>query len=286
VKAIEWRKNAALQQTLSEPTLVISPKKLAAVLVFVVLGLTGAHVAVQYLKYFQGHDTLLGLSLQLDLGAESNIPTWYSSSALLLSAILLGVIGFANKRASNPHASHWLGLAAIFFYLSLDEAAIIHERTGSLIRATLENFGFFNGFLYYPWVVFGMICILIVALVYIRFLAALPVKSRYLFLIAGTLYIGGALGVEILGGRYDYLYGHNNFAYTMLVACEESFEMLGIVVLIYALLSHLGSSLSNLRIVVNSGISMQAPAIIVGIKKHKLPARTEALPVSNKSYLR
>jgi len=42
-------------------TLVISPKKLALALTLVVLSLILAHVAVPYLKFFQGHPTLFGL---------------------------------------------------------------------------------------------------------------------------------------------------------------------------------------------------------------------------------
>jgi hypothetical protein len=59
----------------------------------------------------------------------------------------------------------------------------------------------------------------------------------------------------MLEARYEYFYGMQNFTFAMFVACEEGFEMLGNVVFIYGLLSHLGSSMSSLRILVND----QAP---------------------------
>jgi hypothetical protein len=251
------KKDTASPHASPHLTLVISPKKLALVLTLVVLSLLLAHVAVQYLNYFQGHDVQLGFLHQLNLAEENNIPTWYSSSALLLSAILLAVIGLANKREGNPYTREWLGLAAIFLYLSLDEAASLHEGTNALTDALLgpmlEAAGYLHGLLYYSWVIVGAMFVLIVALAYLRFLAALPVQTRSLFLIAGTLYVGGALGVEILGARHFYLYGLKDFSYMMFVAVEEGLEMLGIVVFLYALISHLGSSSSGLQILVEDG---------------------------------
>jgi hypothetical protein len=253
------KKDAAVPHASSPLTLVISPRKVALVLTLVVLSLVLAHVCVQYLKFFQGHDYQLGFERQLNLDNENNIPTWYSSSALLFSAILLTVIGLANRSRRNPSAFQWLGLAAIFLYLSLDEAASLHEMTSNLSRPMLGTLGYFHWLLSVAWVPFGAIFVLIVALAYLRFLAALPVKTKYLFLIAGTLYVGGALGIEILGGRHTYLYGRENFVYAMFVACEEGLEMLGVVVFIYALLSHLGSTMNGLQILVEDGAPRHAP---------------------------
>ena len=229
--------------------LVLTPKKLTTVLVLVVSCLIAAHVTSQYLKFFHDHDSQLGFARLLNLDRENNIPTWYSSSALLLSAILLAVIGLSNKREGNLYAFHWLGLAAIFLYLSLDEAAGLHEQMGILLKPMQEATGYIHGvFLYDPWLIVGVMFVLIVALSYLRFLAALSVKIRSLFLLAGTLYIGGALGTETLGNRRVYLDGYEDFTYAMFVACEEGLEMLGVVVFIYALLSHLGASVHTARI--------------------------------------
>ena len=247
------KKDKASPHTFPPFTLLISPRKVALVLTLVVLSLILAHVCVQYLKFFHGHDTQLGFERQLNLDNENNIPTWYSSSTLLFSAILLAVIGLANKRRSNPYAFQWLGLAAIFLYMSLDEAASLHEM---MDLPMLEAIGYFHGLLFFTWVVFGAIFVLVVALAYLRFLAALPIQTRSLFLIAGGLYVGGALGIEILGARHAYLYGFgNNFAYAMYVACEEGLEMLGNVVFLYALLSHLDSTMSGVHILVGDETS-------------------------------
>lgn len=238
----------------SSVALIISAKKLMLVLILVVLGLTAAHVSTQYLRFFQGHENQLGFERQLNLDRENNIATWYSSSALLLSAVLLTVAGLVNKQKSNSFTYHWLGLAAIFLFLSLDEAASLHEMTHEVLHDRLGGIGYFDGLLYFSWVVFGAIFVLIVGGVYLPFVVALPIQTRRLFLIAGILYVGGELGIESLGARYAHAHGLNNFTYAMFVACEEGVAMLGNVVFIYALLSHLGSSLNSLEILVKDGV--------------------------------
>lgn len=240
------KNDAGSQHAASHVTFVISPRKVALVLILVVLGLLAAHAGTRYLWFFQGHEYQLGFVRQLDLDEENNIPTWYSSSALLLSAILLTVTGFVNRQRGNPYTYHWLGLAVIFLYLSLDEAASLHEMTHDLLNPRLAAVGYFHGWLHWSWVVFGAIFVLIVGAVYLPFVVALPIQTRRLFLIAGTLYVGGELGMDMLGGRYDYFYGDKTFTYGMLVVGEEGLAMLGNVVFIYGLLTHLGSSSSSL----------------------------------------
>lgn len=242
---------AASLYPFSHYSLTISPRRLALAMTMVVLSLVVAHVCVQYFKFFLGHETQLGLERQFNLAKENNIPTWYSSSALLLSAVLLGMIGLVNKREDNPYTLHWFGLAAIFLFLSIDEAASLHEKIGSdVFKPMLESIGYFHGLVYFPWVIVGTTFVLIIALAYLRFLAALPIQTGSLFLIAGILFVGGALGMEMLEARYIYYYSEADFTYYMLVAVEECLEMLGVVLFVYTLLSYLGSRVRSLQILV------------------------------------
>jgi len=258
-------------------TLVVSPKKLTLALSLLVFCLILGYLATQLVWYFTGHDYQLGLASELDLNGENNIPAWYSSSALLLSAVLLAVIGLAKKRGNDPYAGQWLTMAAIFLYLSMDEAASIHETIFSLLMPALKTSGYLYGYLHYPkshgslvmiaWVIFGTIAVLIFLLAYLRFLAHLPIKTRNLFLIAGTLYVGGALGLELLAAWYYDLYSYRNLTYAMLVTCEEGFEMLGVVVFIYALFSYLGSSVTGLRILISDETVKHSPVSAVEINQ-------------------
>ena len=66
-----------------------------------------------------------------------------------------------------------------------------------------------------------------------------------LFLLAGGLYIGGALGMEMIGGYYTDFYGKNNLTYALITCLEEVLEMTGIVVFIHGLLDYMRLYLKN-----------------------------------------
>jgi len=241
-------------------TLVISPGKIAFTLALVVLCLLLGHVITRAVIFFSGHNTIGGLIPQFDLNGEANIPTWYSSSALLLASALLAMIAIVKLQWQETYARHWVGLAAVFLYLSIDEAARFHEMGSTLALLIIPSIVDFANLSpavsavianipSYTWVVFGAFFVLLFSLAYLRFLIHLPVRTRSLFVLAGILYVGGALGVELLGAWSAYLHGgETTLEYAMLVLWEEGFEMIGIVVFIYALTSYLGPRLTNLRI--------------------------------------
>ena len=237
-------------------TLVISPGKLALTLALIVLCLLLGHVITQSVKIHYGYKTLGGIIPEFDLNSENNIPTWYSSSALLLASALLAMIALVKLQWQETYARHWVVLAVIFLFLSIDEAASLHEKGSELallIMPSIVDSGYLGRYLYFPWVVFGVTFVLLFSLAYLRFLIHLPAKTRSLFVLAGIIYVGGALGVEMLGARDFYLYGEGRpLVHSMLILWEEGFEMFGIVVFIYALTSYLGSRLTNLRILTRS----------------------------------
>ncbi len=106
----------------------------------------------------------------------------------------------------------------------------------------------FTGYLYYSWVILGGFFVVAVGLSYLRFLAHLPAVTRRLFLVAGSLYVGGVLGVEMMGAHWDSLYGQANLGYAMIVAVEEMLEMAGIVVFLYALCSYIEQDMKEIRL--------------------------------------
>lgn len=89
-------------------------------------------------------------------------------------------------------------LALIFLYLSFDEAAGIHELTGPLLKKVINTKGLFN----FAWVILGIIMVFIFVVAYRRFIKSLPPKTRNLFIKAGITFVGGAIGMEMLGGWY------------------------------------------------------------------------------------
>ena len=119
-----------------------------------------------------------------------------------------------------------------------------------------------SGFIYYAWVVPGAIFVLIVALAYLRFFASLPRKTRRQFLVAGALFVLGALGMEMLSAQLISSYGGVESLNSMpdiirisaavVTAGEEFLEMLSIVVFIYALLSYAGFYVKEITVQVDT----------------------------------
>lgn len=225
----------------------ITPKNAAKILVVAVLGLTFIGIAVQVCKYVFGYDYLLGLILFFDLSIDTSIPTWYSSVTLLICSILLAVISSAKREAKDRFALYWGVLAIIFLFLSVDEVARIHETIGQLIE--LKFTGKTHGFLYYTWVIYGAAFVLIVAAAYLNFLRHLPAKTMRIFILSALVYVGGALGMEIINARYDDLNGDGNLTYHLMTAFEEFLEMSGVAIFIYALMSYIAAQSLQIKTV-------------------------------------
>lgn len=221
-------------------TLFISPQRVTLVLTFVAIILSLISLAGQFSKYILGRPTVFGLVRAFSVNGDSSIPTWYSSFALLLCSLLLAIIAQVKKSNHGRYVRHWQVLAAIFLYLSIDEVAMLHEHADIMLGSNLNR----TGFLLYGWVAVGVPLVFVFVLAYLRFLAHLPVKTRLLFLSAGTVFIAGALGVEMISARHHDLYGTQNMTFALIVTLEEFLEMIGIVIFIYALLSYLNSYLN------------------------------------------
>ncbi len=226
------------------------------------LFLTLVSLGVQILDYVVGREELHVLLTRFEVGDDASIPTWYSSFALLLCSILLATVAAAKKRYRDRYVLHWSFLSIIFLLLSVDEVATLHEAGGGAVELLVESIGYTpSGFFYTAWVIPGIIFALVVALAYLRFLAHLPSKTRILFLVAGAIFVAGALGMEMLSARLISFYGYENLesipfsariVISMQTAVEELLEMLGVVVFIYALLSYISSYVKEVSVQVRT----------------------------------
>jgi len=210
------------------------PKKVLTSFLYLILFLLAANIAGIISKHFLGHGSLFGVIPMFDFDDEQNIPTLFSSFAILLSSILLSVIAYTQKKLGSPYIS-WLILAVIFLFLSIDEISLIHERLAIILRGTLNTSGIF----YYAWVIpYGIALIAFVAL-YAKFLFRLPKNIMYLFILSGTIYVTGVLGFELLGGMESTAHNEATLKFSILYTLEELFEMVGIAIFIYTLLLYM-----------------------------------------------
>jgi hypothetical protein len=183
-----------------------------------------------------GYQTLWGFSgHKFLLDEEGTLPAWFSSTLMLMCAALLAAIGGAARDKNEPYVRHWLALSVIFVLMSLDEVASLHEMTNKM----REYFGA-DGAFYYPWVLPAAAFLLVLGVLYLKFLIALPTRSALLFVSAGCIFVAGAMGMEMVGAA---LYAsHDNeeqWGYFMLTTIEESLEMAGLILFLYGLMDHL-----------------------------------------------
>lgn len=217
-------------------------KTLGAITLLLVL----ASIAGQLFEHFTGHVHVYGLLRLFDLDEESNIPTFHSALLLLLAALLLAIIGVLKKRSHAPYSLQWSILALLFMYLAVDEVARFHELLG---RPAFELMGGgAHGIFYRTWVIPAIAFLFLLALFYLRFLLHLPKRTKLLFCLAAILYIGGAVGAEMIGGWYGERYGFDTFIYIALVTLEESLEMAGVIVFIHALLTYIETHYGQIRL--------------------------------------
>lgn len=159
-------------------------------------------------------------------GEANNVPTWFSSSVLLLCALVAGAIAHARP----PQYRHWWGIAVMLAYMSLDEAVQIHEHLGGHIDTT--------GVLYFDWVIPAAALVAVIALIYLPFVRRLAAPTRNRLLLAAAIYLAGAIVMELPLGWVTQHNGEDTLGYALIDWVEETLEMVGAVLALVALVQH------------------------------------------------
>lgn len=193
-------------------------------LLITTMGLISMHLVLNYYNH-QIAETEWLLHQLFELDEENNIPTWFSSFLLLNNAFFLWVITESSSPRLNAerYLIHWRILAIGFLVLALDEVAGLHETFHTAIDTN--------------WAIFGGILVILVGLSFIPFLLSLPRTLAAWFVLAGFIYIGGAIGVEYLSRDMD----EDSMSYGFAVALEEGMEMFGALLFLFINLRELDS---------------------------------------------
>ena len=194
-----------------------------------------------------GHDYVFGLPGVLDLDGERGIGTFYQVALLAgVSAMLWLLHRAAGQGRVFPFA--WKFLSVIFAFLALDEFSVLHEKLMALMGRFIEPAGLF----YFAWVIPYGVLVLVLGAWFLPKLMRVPESTRNRFIVAGACYVGGALGMEMLGGwRLDAIGGQAarpEFVYEFITSVEEGLEMAGLVLMARALLYLLFSAYPLLEV--------------------------------------
>lgn len=183
----------------------------------------------------QAHPYIVTSLDLFSVNTEQTIPTWYSSLLLFAAALLFLLVSVGKSGIIARGRWLWTSLAVIFLYLSLDEAASIHEIAAKWLQTDFELSGFWT----FGWQLAALPFLALFGLIYFRFWWQLPRPTRLHFMVAGVVYVGGAFVVEgISAARWDAL-GGLSYGYLVIATVEELCEMLGVIILIYGLLTYL-----------------------------------------------
>lgn len=216
---------------------VLSPQNLVWTLAKIILFFTITGIASAYLKSanypLPSSEWFADL---FDLNNEFNLPAWYQAFALLFSAGLLAVIVHFKRQQRDHFLPRWRFLAGLFFFFFIDEVFSIHEIL--IIPAVREALNL-PALFYHTWVIPGAILVGIFCIKYLKFFQHLPFKFKRLFLLAGSIYVGGALITEMVNGVFGEIYGYTSLLNSLLTVVEEVLEKIGILVWIYALLKYI-----------------------------------------------
>lgn len=225
----------------------LAPKKYYRILSFCVLFLLSINLLLQIL-YHNFHVQFKGFSILRNLfnvDYEKNIPTLFSYLILLLSSILLALIAWIKKNTQDKKYNFWWIMSGLFLFLATDEILESHEYLAIVLRKTFNLSGIF----WYGWVIpFGILIIVLIFSFYRFIFHYLPSETRNKFIIAGTIYIGGSLFMEMAGAYYYTTKGHANMKWIFLTSIEEGMEMFGAVYFFYALLEYFNNYIGSVTI--------------------------------------
>jgi hypothetical protein len=200
----------------------------------------------------------------LSLSYEHNLPTWYAvllhaSCALLLA---LHALSLRQRSAAPPAAvaapgpsqepaplparspkqwsTRWILLSGLFAYISLDELIQLHEVASGWFDTT--------GVLYFGWVIPAAALVIALGLWYLPLVRALPARTRRRFILAGVVFVSGALLMELPLGWWTERAGADNLTYGIIDWVEETLELSGVSMFLLALLDIPGRAPEALRI--------------------------------------
>ena len=166
------------------------------------------------------------LLTKLSLSYEGNLPTWFSSGLLLACALAAGAIAAARP----PMHRQWWVICALAAWISLDESAELHEHLGGLFGT--------GGVLYFDWVIPAAAIVVALVIAFLPFIRALPRATRTRLIVAGIVYVAGALVMELPLGWWTEQRGTEGFGYALIDWVEETMEMVGASLALVALVAH------------------------------------------------
>lgn len=225
-------------------TIRLTPRGVTMVLGGATVALLALNVFVLVMWHVFDHGQLLGMTWMLYFDGEVNIPTLYSSVLLVFAAALLGVLADRSRSRSLGEAVAWGLLTIALLYAALDESTMLHEE---LVKPWRQIIGR-QRLLHYAWVVPYAGAFILIGSLYLPLWWRQRPAFRIGTAAATAIYLGGAIGMEMVAGVY-LSGGGDRFTptFAVLTSIEETLEMCGCIVLIRTLVAELAAREREVR---------------------------------------
>lgn len=170
--------------------------------------------------------------------AELSLARWYSTVLFMVSfgtALAVGTRASRSDLAGAGKRRAWVGIAAVFLLLSTAKVTSIKSVVMGLARSTLRM-----ARLSVPRSAAAFVILVVLCLAFLPFLISLERRTRGRLLLAGTVYLGGVVVLDVLTSVVWHVAGGGDtLAYALSSTLEELAEMTGVILMLRALLGHL-----------------------------------------------
>lgn len=225
-------------------TCKISPSKTLYTLLFFILFLNIGNFISIYLKLKFNYSDMKPIIRLFNFDTEQSIPSLFSFLILLFSALLLFQIYKASFHNSQL-LKRWRVLSFIFLFLSFDEILSFHEGLNNFLNKIINE-------TYHNWlwsIPYGLL-VFVIFIYFIPMIKIIPKQINFLLFTSASLFLFGAVGLEIFVNLNDIIVGDVfDKTYILFYSMEETLEMIGISLFIYTLLRYISSNEDNFLLV-------------------------------------
>jgi hypothetical protein len=217
------------------------PTRVLVILLATMFLLIAAHLLMQHLNlsYNEKQGQIFEISNRFDVDDEASIPTWFAQAIWVGVAVLSALA--VRLSAAKRDRRLWKVLAIVGIIFAIDEVSGIHELSLQSLHLAFFGLEQSSSRINAWWLVMPLI--LGLGIWFLRGLYDVLSHKNWLIMVIGwATFMAGATGFELIGNDI----AHNTYLYQgVFVAIEEGLEMLGGILVLFALLRHLDSKHAN-----------------------------------------
>lgn len=234
----------------------------------IIAGLGSLHLIANAVYILATPKRLTGLIALFNMVEERSLANFISATALLAAALVSTLAALSCRNGSRALRRGWWASSVILLFLAIDEGAGIHDLLSGAGQRAMDSHGLF----FIGWVAPYMVLAVATGMILLPFIWKLPRATMSRLMAAGIVYIGSAMGMEMLEGllmeqsvngaalsAVNMEVINHTVIMVVLVSIEEVGEMFGVALALRALLMHIVSYCPNWSFsIVNSAASSEA----------------------------